>query len=182
MEIRKERFRFTYNGGTLNAGTTFDLIFDGDVNVTNTNNPDWDVTDLNFSFGGLNMNSSGDQIFVMQNGIWDNGGANGDHNATYSGDVLYGFNTRSIWMADGTSQQSNLHPDVDPCFHMEPTSGSTEYISYSGPTSSTTQLEWIDRFGDPSNWTTYGNCASYIPPPSSINIDPSGMSIDWLNL
>ena len=59
-------FRFTYNGGTLNAGTTFDLIFDGDVNVTNTNNPDWDVTDLNFSFGGLNMNSSGDQIFVMQ--------------------------------------------------------------------------------------------------------------------
>ncbi len=171
-------FRFTYNAGTIAAGTTFELFFDGDVNVTNGNNPSWDVTDLNFSFGGLNMNSSGDQIFVMQDGIWDNGGMTGDHDATYSGRILYGFNTRSVWQADGTSQQSNLHPEVDPCYHMEPTSGSTEYISYSGPTSPATQLEWINRFGDSNNWTTYGNCASYIPPPSSIEINSSGMSID----
>ncbi len=171
-------FRFTFNAGTITAGTTFQLIFDGDVNTTNSNNPDWNVTDINFSFGGLNMNSSGDQIFVMQDGTWNNGGMTGDHDATYSGRILYGFNTRSVWQADGSSQQSNLHPEVDPCFHMEPTSGSTEYISYSGPTAPATQLEWITLFGDPNNWTTYGSCASYIPPPASFTINSSGMSID----
>ena len=116
----------------------------------------------------------------MQNGTWDNmGGPPTTHDAVYDGDVLYGFNTKPAWIPfANSSSESGLHSEVDPCYHMEPTSGTTNYVSYSGPTSPATQLEWISRFSNPSNWTSYPNCASYVAPPPVITIEPSGMSID----
>ncbi|MFT5168801.1 MAG: hypothetical protein ACI8P3_004046, partial [Saprospiraceae bacterium] len=173
--------RFNYNGGSISAGTSFNLIFRGNLTATQAANPNWTITDLNNApVGTLNMNSGGDQIYIMQSGVWDNMGMTGDHDAIYSGRILYGFNTRTFWAADGTSQQSNLHPDVNPCYFMNPTSGTTNYVNYTGPTTSTTQLEWINRIKDPNNWSSYGSCAVYNsnPPPAVLPISPSGMSVD----
>ncbi len=173
--------RCTYSGGTISAGTSFNLIFRGDLTATQAANPSWTITDLNLApVGTLNLNSGGDQIYVMQGGVWDNMGTTGDHDATYTGKILYGFNTRTFWAADGTSQQSNLHPDVNPCYFMNPTGGTTNYVNYTGPTSPTSQLEWINRIKDPGNWSSYVNCTAYnsSPPPAAISITSSGMSIE----
>jgi gliding motility-associated-like protein len=175
--------RFERTGGTITAGTAFEIVFGSDLGSTLSSNPGWTITDLNAApVGTLNMNSSGDQIYIMQNGVWDNMGTTGDHNATYSGKILFGFNTRTTWNADGSSGQSNLHPEVDPCYYMNPTSGTTNYVHYTGPTSPATQLDWISRISDPSNWTSYSSCSDYntIAPlvPTSISILTGGMSID----
>ena len=175
-------FGFTRTGGLIPAGTSFEITFRGSLAATQAINAGWTVTDLNLdpplSFN-LNMNSGGDQIFVMQGGTWNNMGSTGEHDATYDGRVLYGFNTRTTWNANGTTQQSNLHPEIDPCFYMNPTNGTTDYVNYTGPTSPTTQVEWINRIKDPNNWTTFSNCTAYnnSPPLSAITITPSGMSI-----
>ena len=175
-------YRLTRTGGTIAAGTSFDFRFTNDLVSTQAANPDWTVSNINVPSTlerNVNLNSGGDQIFVMQNGTWDNMGETGEHDATYDGDILYGFNTRTTWAADGTSQQSNLPPELDPCYFMNPTGGTTNYINYTGPTSPATQLEWINRIGDPANWTTFGDCSAYNsnPPPSSITIEPSGISV-----
>ncbi|MDB4539982.1 hypothetical protein N9231_06120, partial [Saprospiraceae bacterium] len=164
------------------AGTSFELTLITSFTATQTANPDWTFINLNVpsTFDrNVNMNSGGDQMYVMQGGVWDNGGETGEHDATYNGKVLYGFNTRTIWNADGSSQQSNLHPDVDPCFFMNPTGGTTNYVNYTGPTTATTQLEWINRIKDPTNWTSYTNCTDYNnnPPPSILPISTNDMSI-----
>jgi gliding motility-associated-like protein len=175
-------YRMTRTGGTIPAGTSFELTLITSFTATQTANPDWTFINLNVpsTFDrNVNMNSGGDQMYVMQGGVWDNGGETGEHDATYNGKVLYGFNTRTIWNADGSSQQSNLHPDVDPCFFMNPTGGTTNYVNYTGPTTATTQLEWINRIKDPTNWTSYTNCTDYNnnPPPSILPISTNDMSI-----
>ncbi len=174
--------RFTYSGGGILAGTSFDIIFGANLAATQASNPSWTISDLNNApVGTLNMNSGGDQLYIMQDGTWDNMGITGDHDATYTGGrILYGFNTRTVWAADGTSQQSNLHPEVDPCYFMNPTGGTTNYTNYTGPMTPTTQLEWINRISNPANWTSFNNCTAYNnnPPPSALSIAPSGMSIE----
>ena len=176
-------YRFERTGGTIPAGTTFNFTLRSDIGTSQAVTPGWVISDLNVPPPGItsvNMNSGGDQLYIMQNGIWDNLGATGDHNATYSGDILYGFNTRTFWSADGTSQQSNLHPSVDPCFFMNPTGGTTNYVNYTGPLTPATQIEWINRIKDPNNWSSYSSCTAYNnnPPPASIPIESSGISVD----
>ncbi|MFK8008223.1 MAG: gliding motility-associated C-terminal domain-containing protein [Saprospiraceae bacterium] len=176
-------YRMTRTGGTITAGTSFELILVTSFTATQAANPDWTFTNLNVPSTldrNVNMNSGGDQMYVMQGGDWNNGGDTGEHDATYNGKILYGFNTRTFWSANGSSQQSNLHPNVDPCFFMNPTGGTTNYVNYSGPTTAATQLEWINRIKDPSNWTSYTNCTDYnnSPPPSFLPISTNDMSLD----
>ena len=175
-------YRMTRTGGTIPAGTSFELTLITSFTATQTANPGWTFTNLNVPSTldrNVNMNSGGDQMYVMQGGNWNNGGDTGEHDATYDGKILYGFNTRTFWNADGSSQQSNLHPDVDPCFFMNPTGGTTNYVNYTGPTTAVTQLEWINRIKDPSNWASYTNCTDYnnSPPPSFLPITTNDMSI-----
>ena len=176
-------YRFTRTGGTIPAGTSIDIIFITDAVTTQAANPGWTVTNLNVPstlIRNINFNSGGDQLYIMQNGNWNNGGETGEHDAVYTGDILYGFNTRTTWSANGSSQQSNLHPEVTPCFFMNPTGGTTNYVNYTGPTTAATQQEWIQLIENPANWSTYTSCAAYnnSPPPSSLTILPSEMSID----
>ena len=174
-------FRFTYTAAApIPAGTVFTLIFLNDATGVDPLNPDWSVVDLNVEPRWLNMNTNGDQIYIMQGGSWNDGdGVINTHDATYDNGVfLFGFNTKSAWIDfANSSTESGLHPEVTPCYHMEPTSGNTSFISYGGPITATTQLEWISRISDPLNWVTYANCSSYSVI-SSISIQTSGMSID----
>lgn len=118
----------------------------------------WSFTEINGS-ANFNMNSGGDQIWFMQGDTWDNNGGTGGHDATYTGDVLFGFNTRSIWAADGTTQQSNLVASME-CFSMAPT-GTSDYNKYTGPTTAATKRTWILRISDTANWTSYASCSDY---------------------
>ena len=175
-------YRMTRTGGTITAGTSFELTLITSFTATQAANLGWTFTNLNVpsTFDRtVNMNSGGDQMYVMQGGIWNNGGETGEHDAIYNGKILYGFNTRTTWNANGSSGQSNLHPDVDPCFFMNPTGGTTNYVNYTGPTTAVTQLEWINRIKDPSNWASYTNCTDYnnSPPPSFLPITTNDMSI-----
>jgi hypothetical protein len=108
------------------------------------------------------MNSGGDQIFFMQGGTW-NYGTSGDHNAVLTNpNILFGFNSNDVWMADGTTQHSNPFPGLD-CYSMMP-GVATDYIKYTGAIdgfSAASQREWIRRINNPANWTSYGDCVGY---------------------
>lgn len=150
--------RATRTGAIINAGTviTFRATSGGIITCTSPDNG-WTFTDLSFQF---NLNSGGDQLFFMQGGTWTNG-TSGSHNATYTGgNILFAFNTKTTWAADGTTQQSNLPGGMD-CFSMSPTSGATDFIKYTGPMTLATQIEWIGRINDPTNWTPFAGCAAY---------------------
>lgn len=178
--------RMTYSGGGIPAG---EVITISAVNTPETYNcishTGWSFVNINPVGFAMNLNSGGDQIYFMQNGNWTVGSpVPSTHDASYSGTILFGFNTQSTWNANGTSQQSNLHPSVTPCFHMEPSVGQTDFLKYTGPMTAATQLEWIDRIGNSSNWTAFPNCGAYnaaapnYPLPISLPISPSGISLD----
>ncbi len=143
-------------------------------------------TDWNFervSINALNFNSGGDQLYFMQGGIWDEGDTrigNSEHNATYTGgEILFGFNSKADWVPfANTTQESGLHPSVEPCFHMQPTGGIINYSSYQGPATAATQLEWIARISDPNNWSTFPDCNSYQRPLNQFPINPSGIELN----
>ncbi len=121
---------------------------------------------ISFALTGNNMNlkNDGDQLFFGQGGEWFQGSGIDTHDATYSGSILFGYNTLNTWAANGETSGSNLHPEVDPCFHVEsstPGNGDARFNKYTGPMSPATQLEWINRVKDLSNWTEFPDCATY---------------------
>lgn len=167
--------RFTYNGtGNIPRGTRIDWIFRGSVGETAAANGDWNVISLNGS-ANLNLNTGGDQIFFMQGGDWNCGGT---HNCQYTGTILYGFSTTANWIGfANNSQNSGLPSELQPCFHMQPATGTTDYLSYQSPTSPTTQLSWISRIKNGGNWQPYGNCGAYQMPPPFFEIEDSQLNI-----
>lgn len=175
--------RATRSGGTIPAGTLITFEFPPTQTNSVAISPDGDWTFSILGTNALNFNDSGDQIYFLQGGTWDNGTVlgccNGEQDAAYvGGRLLFGFNSKSTWNGFlGDSQNSALHPEVIPCFNMAPTSGVTSFSSYSGPLTETTQLEWIARVSNPENWTAFEDCASYQDPPANFAIGPSGMFI-----
>lgn len=172
--------RVTRTGGTIPAGTiiTIELPPSGTGYIAVAPDGDWMFESLGTNV--LNFNSNGDQLFFMQGGVWNNGNTmgccNGDQNATYlGGRILFGFNSKTTWNALLNSpQESALHPDVIPCFHMEPTGGTTNFIRYNGPTDEVSQLEWIDRISNASNWITFSDCAAFLANPLPLTSLPVG--------
>ena len=143
--------------------------------------PDANWTFQDLGLNSFNFNQGGDQVYVLQGGTWDNGtvltGFNFRHDARYiGGRILYGFNSKALWRAgQNDPQDSGLHPDLGSCFHMEPNQGSTNYTSYRGSVSDTTQLAWIGRIANADNWQNYPNCQSYTTISGPVGILPSGI-------
>ncbi len=145
--------------------------------------PDADWEFDNIGLNNFNLRNEGDQMYILQGGVWNDGDAsigNSQHNASYvGGNILFGFNTKSTWLDFGDSSgESGLHPAVEPCYHMEPTGGSTRYISYQGPADAATQLEWISRIANPLNWSTFADCESYLRPISQFPILPTEVELN----
>ncbi|MBI1191748.1 MAG: choice-of-anchor D domain-containing protein [Bacteroidetes bacterium] len=182
--------RITRTTSTIRAGQVFTIQFRNSgpiytgLTVGGLADNNWSFTDLNLptvTITSMNMNDGGDQMFLMQGGTWSNGGATGDHNATYSGRVIFGFNSRTTWSADGGTQQSDLHPSVT-CISQEPSSSSTDYFAYDGDLSTASQPEWISRLQNTANWTPYTGCSDYNSSnnlPDSIVIDNSTVNAIW---
>ena len=160
--------RLTRNGPTIPAGTVIILEFPSSGTGYIGLAPDnaWNFTPLGLN--ALNFNSNGDQIYFLQGGAWNSGTTqgccNGSHDATYEGGrILFGFNSKTDWNSfENDSQDSGLHPAVQPCFHMEPSGGTTNFIAYSGSLEAGSQLEWINRISNPDNWSTFPDCTSFL--------------------
>lgn len=93
--------RATRTGATIPAGTIVTFRFTSTYAAI--------VPDANWSFSSingmttLNMNSGGDQLYFMQGGNWTNPNSH-LQNSSYTGDVLFGFNTKTTWAADSSTQ------------------------------------------------------------------------------
>ena len=147
--------RCTYTAAaTIVAGTkiTFRLPTSGTPTVTG-----WSFSEIG---GGatLNMNGSGDQLYFMQGGTWNN--PTGSHNATYAGGrILFAFNSLNVWSDfANTTSDSGLYPNTR-CFSASISAGN--YVRYTGTTTITTQRNWINRINGIANWTTYTDCSAY---------------------
>ncbi|HUR30068.1 MAG TPA: hypothetical protein VMZ69_01480, partial [Saprospiraceae bacterium] len=168
--------RIFRTGGTIPAGTVITLqcrnvgpVWDYRI-ISPDNN--WAISNINTPGGQFNLESGGDQFYFLQDGDWDNQGGGMDM-ATFDGTILYGFNTEPSWSADGSTNQSNLHPDVLPCNHNE--GASKDFYKYTLDFSMASQFEWFKRIHDPTYWTSYLDCASYL---SSFPIYGNGFSIN----
>lgn len=156
-------FRFTRTGGPLPSGTVITIRMGG-AGLPGVISPDngWSVTKLNtfVADNTLDLNSTGgDQLYIMQGGTW-NLGTSGGHNATYTGgEILFAFNTGTAWTAfANNTTNSGLYPGMQ-CFSMMP-GVATNFIKYTGPQTSATQREWINRINTPSNWSSYASCTA----------------------
>ena len=160
--------RMTRTGGTIAAGTV--ITFQGWQTVAGpwtyrTISPDvqWTFSNQNIPGGYFNMENGangigGDQVYFMQGDNWNNQGG-GANRAIYNGRILWGANTNSFWDADGTIFNSNLHPDVDPCYYSTSSSGlsSMNANEFAGPLSGS-PLEWFENVQNPGNWYNWKDC------------------------
>jgi hypothetical protein len=179
--------RIQRSGSTIAAGTVVTIGNNNGVITGISPDAGWTYTNQNpggVGWNSLNLNQNGDQIYMMQGGTWNAGTVSG-HNAVYSsGKVLYGFSTNNTWSSfQNLSQHSGLYPGMG-CFNMAP-SATSDYNKYTGPTTPTTQRNWLNRIGSPANWTSYSTCALYYssgPNYSSgvtFGITPGGFREGW---
>ncbi|MCD6367202.1 MAG: hypothetical protein J7L46_06660 [Bacteroidales bacterium] len=163
--------RIKRTGGTIIAGTVITFRTHGSGTEFEGVYPDnsWSIT-TSGGFARLILNADGDQIYFMQGGTWSDG-TSGNNDATYTGgDVLFGFNTNDTWTSgicstsnsssgNGRSQNSGLYDSMD-CFNMVP-NAATDYLKYTGPITPTSQIAWVGRINDNTNWSSYSDCATY---------------------
>jgi CHU_C Type IX secretion signal domain/SprB repeat len=178
--------RFTRIGSTIAAGTviTYKHLSTGSFGTYDFASPDneWSVSNLNTVNSiatSVNMNAGGDQLFFMSGGIWSNLETIISNDATYDGNILFGFNTKSTWQANCSSsptQNSNLHPDIETCFHMEPT-GAKDFAKYTGLLTAADRLTWIGRIRNQANWSFFTNCNDYN---TTFPIYPDGLQLSIL--
>jgi hypothetical protein len=186
-------YRVTYSGSTIPAGTVVKWLLPGSGSPT-TLATGWSVTDLGTNNVNTNSNGSGgDQIFFLQGGTWYNGSSNGANNATYTnGRYLFAFNTKTSWgtspdcsTTNGRTSYSNLPTEVA-CFSQTPSSGTVDYILYTGPMTTTDKYNWISRLLSPGNWTSgFADCSAFNFAysgqftSSTITIDNTNISTSW---
>jgi hypothetical protein len=163
------------NEGTVQITRTGLAIPAGQVitlRITNTSGPtnvqgvapdaNWSCVGAAGLLNAINLNSGGDQLFFGQGGVWTTNTAPTGHDATYTGDVIYGFSTNPTFPWSplcSSNQRSDLPPGLQ-CFSMAPTLA-TDFNKYVGPMTAATQRDWIIRVDDPANWSSYANCADY---------------------
>ncbi|MFM9986444.1 MAG: MopE-related protein [Flavobacteriales bacterium] len=173
------RFTRLTGSSTIAAGTT--ICIDGpydtepryDIIVCGVDdNSNWQI-DPNVIGGGItnfDLNSS-DQVWITQGGNWTN--PSGTQNATYNGNVLYGW-TGIDWKANigvntptWTTAGSRLIPKTE-CFTTNvSTVANNSKSKYTGPVTSTTRLGWIARINNAANWTGYTSNANYDAAPAA---------------
>jgi hypothetical protein len=145
--------------GSGNTASAFD------INICGTNDDiNWDITSLNGTFGQFNLNATGDQIWMIQNGSWsDPTPGSSDHNVTYTGNAIWGWTSTGWETAPNyaSTSGSTLYPNTD-CFNTNTQSvTNSDKVKYTGPTTSATQGQWITRVNTPANWTGYSTNANY---------------------
>ncbi len=151
-------------GGVIPAGTviTVECRLTAGNWTYRTISPDngWAIADVNIPGGGFNIDDGGDQLYFMQGGTWDNQGGGGNR-ALYDGRIIFAINNHATWAANGSTHESNLHPDVTPCYYTQPSSGLTymDFMEYAGPVDPANHFDWLELIQAPQYWNTYETCA-----------------------
>ena len=118
--------------------------------------------------GNFDLNADGEQVFIMSGGSVGGPGSSSPTSdaGTYSGDFLYGFNTKGdVWTpvcgnsSAGGTKNSAKPVDFD-CFLVWPTS-QADKNKYTGPMTAASQREWLYRINTSSNWTGYADNTTY---------------------
>lgn len=141
--------------GAGNDATDFEIRVEGINDDAN-----WSISSLNGSSYFFDLNGT-DQVWFLQNGGWVNPGAS--HDATYTGNVLYGWTAIGWEAAPGYGGTAgSTVPDGLNCFTTD-VNGATnpDKVKYNGPVSPATQREWIARVNDAVNWTDYSSNSAY---------------------
>ncbi|HOG20225.1 MAG TPA: T9SS type A sorting domain-containing protein, partial [Salinivirgaceae bacterium] len=138
----------------LSIGTHINIYVDG---INDNNN--WTASKL----GGLTFNlATDDQLWVMQNGDWVKDPAD-NNNATYSGNVLYGWTSTSWESSPGYSstEGSTIYPGCE-CATTN-VSGLTNKskVKYAGSFEPANKFEWISRINNPENWTGFASNSAF---------------------
>jgi hypothetical protein len=154
-------------GGTIPAGTTLCLQGAGNsasdfsiINCGANDDANWSITSLNGNLYDFDLNQN-DQIWLFQNGAWSN--PPGSHNATYTGDVVWGWTATGWKSAPGyASTAGSTRPEGTECFTIDLNGiPNNDKVKYIGSLASTDQIGWIRRINDPANWTGYSSNANY---------------------
>lgn len=154
--------RMTRTGPVIPAGTVITFRSIGVFGPTNVSSVAPDALWSCQSFGGsFALNSGGDQIIILQGGVWTDPG--GSYDATYTGgEFLYGFSTNGVWTPNLCNSQNSGLPVGSECFSMAPTSAS-DFAKFTGDiVTAKTQRQWLIAIDDPANWSSaYGTCSAY---------------------
>lgn len=155
--------RITRTTSTLPKGTIVTLrILDQTIFSAIQPDANWTVTYPNAGYGTFNMNSTDEQIYIMQGGSWYKGASSGSHDATYTGGTLmFAINTYSAWTCNNNLTTRGDLPLNLKCFSILP-GIATKNIKYTGPVTPAAQKDWIDRLNSASNWTGTNTCAAYV--------------------
>ncbi|WP_162126615.1 T9SS sorting signal type C domain-containing protein [Flavobacterium phycosphaerae] len=183
--IRIERANTTLTKGTI---VTVNVNNSGVASVVSPDPSNWVCSKPQpASQGTFNLNNTGEQIFFLSGGTV--GGTNAStatsDGGTYSGNFLYGFNTKgNVWTpicgnsAAGGTQNSDKPTNFD-CFLTWPTA-QADLNKYTGPMTVATQRDWVSRISNSSNWTGYADNTAYNAGPNfygaSISISIGGYS------
>ncbi len=157
-------------GATPTLGTDFDIYING-----SNDNANWDLASLNGSYS-FNMNAN-DQVWIMQNGTWTAGA--GSHDATYDGNILYG------WTATGWEESPNYASTSGSTKHEQAECSITDVygatnqdkVKYTGPTDACTKIEWIGRINNADNWTDYADNTAFNDGLPKYRVDGATFSI-----
>lgn len=154
--------RIERTGPLIPAGTTiclqgYDFPSNFNLNTCGIDLGGWTITSLNGS-SQFNLNGT-DQIWILQGGNWNN--PPGSHNATYSGNVIYGWTAIGWEPSSGyeNTSGSTLYPSSE-CFNTDLQLGGDK-VKYTGPSSETSRVDWILRVNDDDNWTVYTDNTEY---------------------
>jgi uncharacterized repeat protein (TIGR02543 family) len=187
--------RMTRTGSTVPAGQVICLQGAGYDNsgfsvytCGSSDDANWDISSLNET-RSFDFNEN-DQIWILQGGNWTSNTI-GNHDATYTGNILYGW-TATGWKTSvgyDNSAGSTL-PDGFNCFYTDLNSISvaSDKVKFTGDLSSSkNRREWITEINDIGNWTGYSSNTNYYSAARvyttscyTFQIDAGSLGDNWL--
>lgn len=162
-------FRLTRTTNALAAGEVVTVRVEYGDAIVVAPDANWSISKPQpLGQGNFDLNADGEQVFLMSGGSVGGPASSSPTSdaGTYSGEFLYGFNTKgNIWTpicgdaSAGGTKNSAKPIDFD-CFLVWPTSQSDKN-KYTGPLTPASQRDWLYRINSPSNWTGYADNTNY---------------------
>ncbi|TAG06938.1 MAG: hypothetical protein EAZ44_01250 [Cytophagia bacterium] len=147
--------KFTRTGATITAGSVFYVAFGDAPSICGTGvsacSSGWAVSALFGSLGALDLNSSGDQLFIMQ--------GNFTTQTNFVGNFIYGITTTGAWTYGGNSTTSNLPTNLN-CLNFIATDAGQSRYTGANNTAAARSLHLVNIYNT-TNWST------------TVNVNPS---------